>query len=130
MAYNEHPVNMKHTENRMGFKQLFQGGEADIKAVVAHNTHENVGRIQEGGTSMLIFGPRTQHVDLAHAKDSTGLGRWVVTTLRGSQGFVTQVVCGYNPCGNARVHSGMVYQQHRQFFLTKRRSSTCPRVKF
>ena len=102
----------------------------DIKAIVAHNTHENVGRVQEGGTAMLVFGPMTQHVDPSHAKDQTGLGRWVVTTLRGSHGFVTRVVCGYNPCGNSRCQSGTMYQQHRRYFLMQWRSMTCPRIKF
>jgi hypothetical protein len=130
VAYNEHRLNMNHKDNRIGFNQLFHGGEADIQAVVAHNTHENVGRVQEGGTSMMVFGSMTQHVDLSHAKDPSGLGRWVVITLRGSHGFVTRIVCGYNPCGSGKAHSGTVYQQHRRFFLTKRRVTTCPRVKF
>ena len=130
VAYNEHRLNLKHKDNRIGFSQLFYGGEADIRSVAAHNTHENVGRVQEGGTAMMVFGPMTQHVDPAHAKDPTGLGRWVVITLRGSDGFTTRIVCGYNPCGSGKANSGTVYQQHRRFFLTQRRSTTCPRVKF
>ena len=130
VAYNEHRVNLKHKDNQNGFKQLFQGGESDIKALGAHNVHENIGRIQEGGTAMVAFGPLTQHIDLQHARDPTGLGRWVVMTLRGAQGFVTRVVCGYNPCGNSKLQSGTTYQQHRRYFLTKHKSSMCPRVKF
>ena len=49
VCYNEHRVNMKHKENYNGFNQLFQGGEAGIRSVVAHNFHKNVGRVQEGG---------------------------------------------------------------------------------
>ena len=130
VAYNEHRLNLNHCDNRIGFNQLFKGGEAEIKLIVAHNTHEDVGRVQEGGTAMLAFGQLTQHVDLAPRKDETGLGRWVVMTLRGAEGFVTRVVCGYNPCGNAKPHSGMVYQQHRRFLITCQRSRICPRVKF
>ena len=54
-CYNEHRVNMKHKETYNGFNQLFQGGGTDIRSVVAHNVHKNVGRVQEGGTSMLLF---------------------------------------------------------------------------
>ena len=32
------------------FRQMFNGGETELRAVAAHNVHENVGRIQEGGT--------------------------------------------------------------------------------
>ena len=56
VCYNEHRVNMKHKENYNGFNQLFRGGGADIRSVVAHNVHKNVGRLQEGGASMLLFG--------------------------------------------------------------------------
>lgn len=102
-----------------------------MRSVTAHNTHENVGRVQEGGTAMMVFGPMTQHVDLTHAKDPTGLGRWVVITLCGLDGFTTRIVCGYNPCGSGKkAHSGTVSQQHCRFFLTQQRSITCPRVKF
>ena len=56
VCYNKHRVNIKHKENYNGFNQLFRGGEAYIRSVVAHDVHENVGRVQEGGTIMLLFG--------------------------------------------------------------------------
>ena len=55
VCYNEHRVNTKHKENHNGFNQLFRGGEADIRSVVAHNVHENVGKVQERGTSILLL---------------------------------------------------------------------------
>ena len=61
-------------------------------------------------------------------KDETGLGRWVVMTFEGD--VRTRVVCGYNPCGNDKTNSGTVYQQHRRYWITQRRSLVCPRVKF
>ena len=54
VAYNEHRLNLQHKDNKIGFNQLFYGGEADLRAVVAHNTYENVGRIQQGGTSSCV----------------------------------------------------------------------------
>ena len=55
----------------------FEGGEADIRSVVAHNVHENIGRLQEGGTNMLLFGSLIQQFSVDHSgKDDTGLGRW------------------------------------------------------
>ncbi len=52
IAYNEHRLNMKHKSNSIGFSKLFGGGEADVCSIVAHNVHEDIRRVQEGGTSM------------------------------------------------------------------------------
>jgi len=35
-----------------------------------------------------------------------------------------------NPCGNDKPNSGTVYHQHREYWVTKRHSLVCPRVKF
>ena len=91
-AYCEHRLNMRNKRDINGFNQLFKGGEAAIQSVVAHNTHENIGQVQEGGTSLLLFGPLTKQ--LAHdkpGKDESGLGRWSVMTLKG-EGVQTRVV--------------------------------------
>ncbi len=80
----------------------FKGGEAVIRSIVAHNIHKNIGRVQERGSSLLLFGALTEQ--LAHdepGKDESGLGRWSVMTLKGD-GVQTRVVCGYNPCYNRK----------------------------
>ena len=108
-----------------------EGGEADIRSVVAHNVHKNVGRVQEGGTSMLLFGSLIQTFDADHSgKDNTGLEIWCYMTLCGSEGIKTRVVCGYNPCYNKKMESNTSYQQHRRFFITKQKDRTCPRKRF
>ncbi len=113
VAYNEHQLNMRHHHNSIGFNRLFGGGEADVQLVVAHNVHENVGKIQEGSTSLLMFGPLTNHLDSAEEiRDESGLGRWSVMTVKGGDGTVTHIICGYNPCGNDKPNSNTVYQQH------------------
>ncbi len=110
VAYCEHQLNMRHKKNGNGFNQLFQGGEAAIQSVVAHNVHENVGRIQQGGISMLLFGHLTEQLDYNETgKDDSGLGRWMVMTLQGD-GVCTRIVCGYNPCGSGKLNSGTTYQ--------------------
>ena len=131
VAYNEHKLNLKHKMNKVGFNQLFWGGEAEVRSVVAHNVHENRRkRVQEGGTSMLMFGGIIDYFDMSlSGKDDTGLGRWVVMTLRGD-GMTTRMVCGYNPCGNDKPNSGTVYHQQQRYWLEKRRCATCPRIKF
>ena len=58
-AYCKHQLNMKHNKNCNGFNQLFKGGEVSVQLVVAHNVHENIGRTQQGGTSLLLFGHLT-----------------------------------------------------------------------
>jgi hypothetical protein len=131
VAYNEHRINYQHRDNSLSFNQLFRGGEAELRSIVAHNSHENVRRVQEGGTSLMLFGPLVQQLNtLEPGKDETGLGRWVVMTLTGgTAGFTTRIVCGYNPCGNSRLDSSTTYAQHRRYFL-HRGCLECPRVKF
>ncbi len=59
-----------------GFSQLFKGEEAAVQSVVAHNIHENVGRTQQGGPSLLLFGHLTKQLDHDETgKDISGLGR-------------------------------------------------------
>jgi hypothetical protein len=66
VCYNEHRLNLMHKDNRNGFSQLFRGGEADIRSIAAHNKHEGkeVGRAQEGGTVMMLYGPLIEQYDM------------------------------------------------------------------
>ena len=63
---------------------MFRGGEgeAEIRLVAGHDVHENVGRSQEGGTSLLCYGPLIEQYDSKNSgKDDTGLGQWVVMSF-------------------------------------------------
>ena len=62
-AYCKHQLNMRHKKNCNGFNQLFKGGEATVRSIVAHNVHENIGRTQQGGTSLLLFGHLTEQLN-------------------------------------------------------------------
>jgi hypothetical protein len=129
-AYCKHQLNMRDRHNINCFNQLFKGGKAGVQSVVAHNIHEYICHVQEGGMSLLLFGVLTEQ--LAHdqsGKDKTGLGRWSVMTLK-SEGVQTRVVCSYNPCYNKNQNSSTSYQQHRRYFITKKGNLTCPRIKF
>jgi hypothetical protein len=129
-VYCDHKLNLRHRKNINGFSQLFRGGEAAIQTIAAHNVHENLGQIQQGGTSLLLLGHLTEQLDFEkNGKDPTGLGRWTVMTLQG-EGVQTRIVCGYNPCGNNRLNSGTSYQQQRKFFVTEKGDLSCPRKKF
>jgi hypothetical protein len=130
VAYCEHKLNMQHRKNGNGFNQLSKGGEPAVQSVVAHNIHENIGRTQQGGTSLLLFGHLTEQLDHNESgKDVSGLGRWSVMTLQGDR-VCTRVVCGYNPCGSGKPHSGTTYQQQRRYFITQEKDLTCPRKHF
>jgi hypothetical protein len=130
-AYNEYQLNLRHRLNVNGFNQMFKGGEAAIQSVTAHNTLENIGCIQEGGTSLLAFGTVTEYLDYQQlGKDETGLSCWSVMTFKGDKGVQTRVVCGYNPCYNKNPDSGTAYQQHRWYFIRQRKDLTCLRAKF
>ena len=129
VAYNEHRLNMAHKLNINGFNQLFKGGEAEVRSVVSHNVHKNIGRVQEGGTSVMMFGTITDHIlGDEPTKDESGLGRWSVMTIAGG-GIKTRVICGYNPCYNKKPDNGTTYQQHRRYFRS-RNVDRCPRTLF
>jgi hypothetical protein len=101
-----------------------------VQSVVAHNIHKNIGRTQQGGTSLLLFGHLTEQLDHNESgKDVSGLGRWSVMTLQGDR-VRTRVVCSYNPCGSGKPNSGTTYQQQRRYFITREKDLTCPRKRF
>jgi hypothetical protein len=131
VAYYKHRLNLHHHLNVNGFDQMFKGGEAATQSIAAHNIHENIGRIQEGGTSLLMFGPTTEYQDIEQlGKDPMGLGRWLVMTVKGSNGSQMTIVCGYNPCYNRNPDSSTSYQQHRRYFIMQQKDLTCPQTKF
>ena len=120
-AYCKHPLNMQHKQNQNGFSQLFKGGGAAVHSVVAHNVHKNFGPVQEGRTSLLLFGSLSESLRQGGMeKDAVGLGRWSIMRLEG-QGARTRIVCGYNPCGNNKPNSGATFQQHQRYFIKQKR---------
>ena len=133
VLYNEHMPNLLHSDNHNGWNQIFQGGEADVRSVVAHNVHEGgkVGRAQEGGTGILMFGQLTEHVDMPNSgKDESGLGRWSMMVIK-REGVQTRIICGNNPCNSRKTDSSTSYQQHRRYLIMHKQDAvTCPRVKF
>ena len=135
VAYNEHRQNLRHKENRNGWNQLFKGGEADVRSVVGHNVHgdtDRIGRVQEGGTALVMFGPLTEYLDMTESeKDKTGLGRWTTMLLKGGTGVQTRIICGYNPCRSGREAHRTSYNQQRRYQIWQQHDHiTCPRVKF
>ncbi len=130
VVYNKHRLNMQDRQNVNGFNQVFKGGEAAIQSVVVHNVHENIGKVQERGTSLMAIGPLMEYIQHNQpGKDETGLGWRAVMTFKGDRGK-TQVICGYNPCYNKSPESSTSYQQHRRFLITQKKDLTCPRTKF
>ena len=133
VAYNEHRKNLRHKDNRNEWNQLFRGGESDVCSVVAHNEHEsdNIGRVQEGGTGLLMFGPITEYLDRpASEKDRSGLGRWTTMLLKGSSGVQTRIICGYNPCKSNHQDNSTSYSQQQGHQIWQGDHIICPRVKF
>ena len=105
---------------------MFRGVEAEIRSIAAHNVHENVGRVQEGGTSMILYGPLLEQYNFKHSgKDDTGIGRWVVIVFQGSKGIKTIIVCSYISCYNKNMESSTSYQQQHRYLLLKEKDRTC-----
>jgi hypothetical protein len=110
---NKHRQNLHHKANRNGFRQMFNGGETDLQAIASHNVHESVGKYQEGGTAMLVYGTLLQQYDTeGSGRDNLGLGLWTYMRFLSEDKIVTRVICGYSPCANKKKNSGTVYQQH------------------
>jgi hypothetical protein len=101
VCYNEHCQNLKHEANRIGFRQMFNGGETELRAIAAHNINEDAGKFQEGRTAMLAFGDLIEQLDSdSSGRDDLGLGRWTFMKFTGGEGVATQVIRGYLPCSN------------------------------
>ena len=131
VCYNEHRQNLRHKANRNGFRQMFNGGETDLRAIASHNVHESVGKYQEGGTAVLSYGNLIQQFDPeGSGRDDLGLGRWTYMRFVGEDRIVTRVICGYSPCANKKKDSGTVYQHHRRHLINKLKDDTCPRARF
>ncbi len=129
VAFNKHWLNLNHKANKNGFRQMFNGEETDLRVIAAHNVHENVAKVQEGGTAMMVFGELIEQYDSkGSGKDETGLGRWTFMQFEGSDGVKTIVVCGYQLNKNNKTDLGTSFQQHRHYFIDKEKDYTCPRV--
>ncbi len=95
--------------------------------ITGHNIHENVGRRQQGGTRLILYGTMIDHYDFEDSgKDDTGLEQWVHMVFRGSDGIVTRVVCGYAPCVTSEKACRSTYQQHHIYFMEKESYEMCP----
>ena len=130
LAATEHKGNLAHKDNRNGFRQMYQGGEAEVRTQMAHNVHENVARTQEGGCGLILFGPLVAQYDFeSSGKDDTGMGRWSVMTFRGDGDITTRVVCGYMPNYVKKANSNSSYQQQRRCLINKFGDRTCPRTR-
>jgi hypothetical protein len=128
LLYSEHPLNLRHKENKNNFKQMFQW-EVACQAVTSHNVHHGVSRVQEGGTGMVAFGDTTRYI-LKVGKDTYGLGRWSWMLYSNNDGHHTRVIVAYSACKNNKKDSRTTYQQQRQFFITQHHVVTCPNKLF
>ena len=133
VAGNEHRLNLRHKKNKNGFRQMFNGGEADIRAIAAHNTYEadEVGKVQEGGTDLLAYGELIEYYDKeGSGKDELPLGRWVFMKFKGSDGIETVILSGYCPCYSNKPYSGTSYQQGKRYYINEKDDESCPRDRF
>jgi len=77
----------------------FQSENA-LRVSSAHNTHENNGRRQQGGTFQLVMGQMASWVtEVGH--DPTGLGRWCWIKFSGQNGVTARIITVYVPCRSA-----------------------------
>ena len=113
---------MKRHENP---REWFRSENA-LRVVAAHNTHQNVSTIQQGGAIMACFGEMAKRL-VETGKDPNGLGRWTWFKFIGKEQHTTRIVTAYIPCPGPRTGLRTVYAQ-QQLYWEKRRNYTCPKV--
>lgn len=135
LAFNEHKINFLHAENRRhGLGTIFNGGETLTRAIggnIKHPVAKRFGRRMEGGTGLVAYGELASLLrpDLS-GMDSRGLARWSYMTFAGSEGELTSVLVGYNPCRTPPTHLSSSYQLQRALLNLTTNDSTCPRRRF
>jgi hypothetical protein len=72
LLFCKHRLNLCHRDNKNNFKQMFQCKVA-CRAIAANKDHQNIGRVQEDGTGMVLFGNSTRFI-MQTGKDPYGLG--------------------------------------------------------
>ncbi len=127
VCYNKHRQNLWHKSNRNDLRQMFNGGETELRAIASNNVHKDVGKFQEGGTAMMTYGGLIQQFDPeGSGRNDLGLGRWTFMRFVSDDKIVSQLICGYSPCANKKKDLGTVYQQHCQHLINKLKDNTCP----
>jgi hypothetical protein len=72
LLFCKHRLNLCHRDNKNNFKQMFKQ-EWACRVIAANNIHQNIGRVQEGGTGMVSFSDSTRYI-MQTRKDPYGLG--------------------------------------------------------
>ncbi len=131
VCYNKHRQNLWHKSNRNGFRQMFNGGETELRAIASHNKNKEAKKIQERGTTIIVYEDLIQQFDPEESgRDDLGLGQWMHMKFKGDDNISTWVICGYSPCMNKKKDLGMVYQQHHWHLINTLKDDTCPRARF
>ena len=114
-------------QHKSKLEQLFKS-EVQIRAVSSHNIHENDTRAQEGGTCIIAF---DHFAGLVHSTgvDTSGLGRWSWTLIKGKHNHATRIISAYNPCTSKKTSLSSVGAQHRRYHRQRGRNK-CPRALF
>ncbi len=103
VCYNEYRQNLWHQLNRNGFRQMFNGGETKLQAIELNSVHKEVGKFQEGGTAMMMYGNLIQQFDPEGSGcNDLSLGRWTFMRFVGDDKIVIRVICRYSPCANKK----------------------------
>ena len=93
--------------------------ETALRLVTAHNEHENHGKIQRGGTCLMVFDAICSTV-ATMGTDVSGLGRWCWVLLEGKEGHKTYVLAAYQPCRSSTGDDRMtVWAQQRRYFRNR-----------
>ena len=108
--------------------ELFRTENA-IRTITAHNTHENFGRRQQGGTFGMVFGQLAGTI-IDVGTDAWDLGRWCWMLAKGRDGHKVRIVVAYQPCISKLSQLGTVHSQHRRYLDHEGRRSETPRAAF
>jgi len=94
-----------------------------INTRAATNAHSHsTRRVLHGGTAHFLSDElNLRQID--NGADTSGLGRWVWTLLRGRQGIQVRVISGYRPVGDNSNCPFTVFSQHELYFNSQQHAT-------
>jgi len=87
-------------------------------AIAGHNTHDNFGCKQFGGTFLLGNGEITTSIS-ASGTDPSGLGRWAWFSLLGHTGITTRIISAYRLSNSSLSQTSSVRSQQCSYLLSQ-----------
>lgn len=109
--FQELGINWSSLNYNRNMSSWFRLDNNEIRTHTAHNTHENIELLQQGGVAQFLCKDLVTYAKETES-DFRGLGRWASWLLYAHPSHKTRVVTAYNLGKRKSNYLGTVYQQH------------------